>query len=111
MENPQAHRIEQLEKYHKEDPSDPFPKYALALEYQQFKQDIAESLFDELLADHPEYSPTYYHAADFFYRMNKIEKARSIYERGIKWLKKAGEQKALNELQNAYQNFQFEVDY
>ena len=104
-------RIEQLENFQKEDPSDPFPKYALALEYLGHQAEKSKALFEELLDKHPGYSATYYHAADFFYRIDEIEKARAVYKKGIEILQSTDNLKALHELQNAYQNFQFEVDY
>ncbi|MFZ9045418.1 MAG: tetratricopeptide repeat protein [Cyclobacteriaceae bacterium] len=107
----QAKRIEQLKNFQKEDPSDPFPKYALALEYLAHQPEKSKALFEELLEKHPHYSATYYHAADFFYRIDEIEKARAVYSKGIEILKSTDDTKALRELQNAYQNFQFEVDY
>lgn len=103
-------RIKQLEIFMKEDPSDPFPKYALALEYQTQNPAKAKSLFIQLLESHSEYTATYYHAADFFFQINEIEKAKVIYEKGLKILKEKNETKALHELQNAYQNFLFEID-
>jgi tetratricopeptide (TPR) repeat protein len=103
-------RIEKLENFIKEDPNDPFPKYALALECQEQNPHLAKTLFEELLENHPEYTATYFHAADFFYQMDFIEKAMNIYEEGIRRLKQGKDQKALSELQNAYQNFLFEID-
>lgn len=107
----ESHRINQLIKFSQEDPSDPFPKYALALEYQDQSPSKSKVLFEELLENHPDYTATYYHAAEFFYRRDEIEKARSIYERGIELLANSTDTKAFHELQNAFQNFQFEVDY
>jgi tetratricopeptide (TPR) repeat protein len=105
-----VHRIKQLEKFIREDPNDPFPKYALALECQSQNPDKASTLFKELLEGFPNYSATYFHAADFFYQMDETDLAKETYEKGIAVLKKGSDQKALSELQNAYQNFLIEMD-
>ncbi len=103
-------RIEQLLQFVKEEPNDPFNLYALALEYQNKDADAAKTYFEKLLQQHPEYLPTYFHAAAFFAEAEKIEKAQQIYLKGIDLAKKQGNQHALRELKNAYQNFVFEND-
>jgi Tfp pilus assembly protein PilF len=101
-------RLQQLEEYYHEDPRDPFNIYGLALEY--LKTDMSRSivLFDELLNFHPEYIPTYYHAAKLYTDLNDKDRAIAIYEKGIELAKKSGEQKALRELQSAYNELIFE---
>jgi Tfp pilus assembly protein PilF len=103
-------RISQLKKFIEESPEDPFVKYALALEYVKIENDEAGSLFDELLADHSDYLPAYYHAAEYYAEKDEIEKARTAYEKGIELSKQQKDIKAQAELQNAYQNFLFEID-
>ena len=105
-----ANRVKLLEKYRKEDPNDPFTLYALALEYFSQSPEQAKPLFLELLEKHPNYTATYYHAADCFYQLDELELARETYVKGITILKEQNELKALRELENAYQNFLFETD-
>jgi len=68
-------RISMLEKFMLEEPADPFPVYALALEYQVTEKNKAQELFERLLRDHPDYLPTYYLAGIFFLEQNEINRA------------------------------------
>jgi tetratricopeptide (TPR) repeat protein len=76
-------RIEILKKYLQEDPHDPFPVYALALEYQATDPEKARQLFEDLLTKHPEYLPTYYMAGNFFIVQNEVERAIAILQHGL----------------------------
>ncbi|MDW3192532.1 MAG: tetratricopeptide repeat protein [Cytophagales bacterium] len=111
MESAKQNRIQQLEKYLEKDPKEAFSNYALALELVDIDDVKAEKLFDYLLNEHPDYTATYYHAAAFQTELGNVEKAQEIYENGLKVLKTTNEAKALQELQNAYQNFLFEEDF
>lgn len=110
MEAAKENRIQQLEKYLIKDPTEPFSNYALALEIVNIDDVRAEKLFDYLIAEHPDYTATYFHAAAFQTELGNIERAQEIYKKGIEVLKTTNEAKALQELQNAYQNFLFEED-
>lgn len=110
LEAAKQNRIQQLEKYLEKDPKEAFSNYALALELVDIDDVKAEKLFDFLLDQHPDYTATYYHAAAFQTELGNVERAQEIYETGLKVLKTTNEVKALQELQNAYQNFLFEED-
>jgi Tfp pilus assembly protein PilF len=97
--------LEKLLKFYEEDPGDPFNLYALALEYQKTDVSKAGEMYDELLDSHPDYLPTYYHAAMFFGNLEQIEKADLIYKKGIKLAGESGNNKTLGELQRAYKMF------
>ena len=101
-------RIKKLEEFIKEDPLDPFPKYALAIEHLQENKKKSLELFEELLKNHPEYIGTYYHAAGLYAELEDRNRAEEIYKKGIDQAAKLGESHALKELQSAYLNFQFE---
>jgi tetratricopeptide (TPR) repeat protein len=103
-------RIEQLLKFVDEEPSNPFNLYALALEYQNVDIKNAALYYDKLLIEHESYIPTYYHAAAFYAENRSIDRAKQIYEKGIRLSKEQNKAHALKELQNAYQNFLFEED-
>ncbi|MCG8474457.1 MAG: tetratricopeptide repeat protein [Cytophagales bacterium] len=103
-----ASRIEQLKKFLKNDPQDPFPLYALALEYQKFDKKEAKKYFKNLLESHPEYTPAYYHAAHLWIELNEISQAKGCFEKGIEVAERNQDSLALRELKNAYQNFLFE---
>lgn len=101
-------RIKKLEKFIEEDPMDPFPKYALAIEHLQINKAKSKELFDDLLKNHPDYIGTYYHAADLYAELGDRDNAERIYELGIEKAQVLNESHALKELKSAYLNFQFE---
>ncbi|WP_143961521.1 tetratricopeptide repeat protein [Litoribacter populi] len=103
-------RIEQLLDFAKEEPDNPFNFYALALEYQNSNIQKATYYFDLLLEKFADYLPTYYHAGLFFEKKDELEKAKSIFVKGISLAKAKNDNHAQRELQNAYQNFLFEND-
>lgn len=100
--------LEKLLTFHKEDPGDPFNLYALALEYQKHDASKASGLYNELLAKHPEYLPTYYHAAQFFGSLEEIERAEAIFKIGIELAKNQQNKKTEQELTRAYRSLQDE---
>lgn len=100
-------RIQQLQNFIKESPNDPFLLYALALEYKQEQPKLAEQYFRQLLENHPNYLPTYYHAALLFARKEEDEITEKTFQQGIALARKQQDTHALSELQNAYTNWQF----
>jgi tetratricopeptide (TPR) repeat protein len=101
-------RIKILQKHIEESPLDPFPKYALALEYLDDQPDLSVPLFKQLLEENPDYLPTYYQAANLFASLSMNELAEQTFQKGIELSK--DDLKTLAELKNAYQNFQFELE-
>lgn len=103
-------RIQVLIQFTKEEPENPFNWYALAIEYSNSKPTETVLIFDQLLAENPDYLPTYYTAAVFFEEIGELEKAKAIFEKGIQLAQKNNQSKTLGELKNKYQNFLFEHD-
>lgn len=103
-------RLDQLKKFLKDDPNDPFTLYAIATEYRTEQPAEAKVYFDRLLAEHPDYLATYYHAALLYRDMENIEKAKSLIEAGIELAKKQENQLSLRELQNAYNELLFDEE-
>ena len=97
--------LEKLIDFYKEDPSDPFNIYALAIEYTKWDTQKAKNYFEELLKNHPSYIPTYYHAAALFSQLNEPDLAKMTYEKGIEMAEKLNKMHALRELKSAYLNF------
>ena len=95
-------RLEQLIRFYEEDPNDPFTVYGLALEYHKSDVRKSEEFFNKLLTNFPDYLPTYYHAAKLKSSLGLNENALSIYKLGIVLAKRLNEQKAVQELQSAY---------
>lgn len=105
-----AERITQLLKFLEAEPNDPFLLYALATEYVKHQPDKALAFFEKLLNEHPDYVPTYYHAAALYNELGLQDKAGRSYRAGIEKAREAGDSHALRELQSAYTNWQFEQD-
>lgn len=103
-------RIQVLRNYILEEPQDPFNHYALALEIKE--KDPAEALriFEYVLENFPNYLPAYFPSALFYFEHHQWEKARQVFENGIKLASLQQNEKAQKELKNAYQNFLFETD-
>jgi tetratricopeptide (TPR) repeat protein len=95
-------RLEQLQQFLAEDPSDPFNHYALALEYLKSDIQAAAAHFDRLLTTYPDYLPTYYHAAALFEKMGDGKKAVATLESGIAKARVQNQVKAQRELQGMY---------
>lgn len=103
-------RLDQLKKFLEEDPNDPFTLYAIATEYRKEQPGKAKVYFEKLLKEHPDYLPTYYHAALLYQEMDQTEKAKTLFETGISLAQKQENQLALRELQNAYNELLFEEE-
>ena len=100
-------RLEELQKFLDEDPTDPFNWYALALEYQKSDQKKAVLLYEKLLADFVAYVPAYYQAAHLYQQMGEKEKSIDVFEKGILQARKQNDFKAAKELQSALDELLF----
>ena len=97
-------RIEQLKSFLGETPDDAFLTHALALEYRKAgNPERAGILFRKNLNLHPEYLATYYHYGQLLERFGAISEALSIYEKGMKLAKSAGDGHAYSELSNVWE--------
>ncbi|MGK7393600.1 MAG: tetratricopeptide repeat protein [Candidatus Cyclobacteriaceae bacterium M3_2C_046] len=103
-------RIDQLLKYLEENPNDPFLKYGLAMEYKDHNSAKALSYLEQLLNQHPDYLPAYYHAAELYAELDQRSTAESIYQAGIALAKKQNDHHTLQELNNAYTNLMYDED-
>ena len=97
-------RVEKLLEFLENEPNDPFTIYALATEFIDYDSTKSKTYFENLLKDHPDYLPTYYHAAQLYADLDMISEADKTYQLGIALAKRLNETKTLHELQNAYQN-------
>ena len=103
-------RIQQLIRFVQEEPNEPFNIYALAIEYIAVQPAQARLYFDQLLTEHPDYLPTYYHAAALYAELEERERAAKLYEKGIALARIQNKQKTLLELQRAQQAFEEDED-
>lgn len=104
-------RIEEIIQMLQDDPEDLFLLYVLALEYVKIGDDKkSEQSFDRLLTRFPDYLPTYYQAAHFFWEKGSIEKAKTAFCQGIEIAERTRDIKTEQELRNGYQNFLIDID-
>ena len=103
-------RINQLLQFLEEDPDDAFTLYALALEYQKSDVILAKATFESLIAQHPDYLPTYYVAAHFMMESNNLEQVENLFLKGMDLAKAQNNNKALMELQSAYGMWQMDLE-
>jgi len=92
-------RIAELLQLQKEDPSDPFFVYALALEYE--KENMIEKCFshlETLLKEHPNYPATYLKYAQLLIANNNEELAKTLLEHGISLAQKLNNSKMKAEM-------------
>lgn len=100
-------RIEKLVQFIAEDPNDPFPRYALALEYLHQQPELARKCFEELMETFPEYLPAYYPAAHLYIEWGEPEKAERTFQSGLELARKQGDRKTEQELRQAHEQWLF----
>jgi FimV-like protein len=96
-------RIEKLKEFLITEPDDPFIKHALALEYIKIGELVtARRLLEEVLAKDPGAVGSYYQLGKLLEGIGEVKLAMEWYARGMVAAKAAGEKRAYNELQSAY---------
>ncbi|HUN66548.1 MAG TPA: tetratricopeptide repeat protein [Bacteroidota bacterium] len=92
-------RLETLRKFLEEDPSDPFNRYALALEYVS-RRDFSASakLFEEVIGMHPDYIPAYQQLGMLMKELGRTDRAKSVLEEGVRRAVAAGDGHAAAEM-------------
>ena len=80
-ENP---RLAILMSFAEKRPQDPFPRYALAMELKTAGDGAgAWRIFEPLIGEHPDYIAAYAPAGEVLRELDRAEKAREIYAKGI----------------------------
>jgi len=93
-------RKEQIEDMLRDDPGDHELRYMLAMEHASLGDDSgAVRVFEELIAGNPNYPPAYHMGARALQRLNKIEEARALLQRGIPTALAQNNQHAAGEMQ------------
>jgi tetratricopeptide (TPR) repeat protein len=83
-------------------PSDPFPRYGLAMELKG-RGDLAEAwaVFEELISQFPDYVATYLMAGGTLLALSRKDEAADTYRKGIEVATRHGDQHARRELEAA----------
>jgi tetratricopeptide (TPR) repeat protein len=95
-------RIATFKSFIQRTPGDPFPRYGLAMEHKG-RGELAEAwtVFSELLAQFPDYVPTYLMAGGTLVALGRRDEAADVYQRGIDTAARKGDQHAHRELEAA----------
>jgi Tfp pilus assembly protein PilF len=95
-------RADTLKAFIASKPQDPFPRYALAMEYKNAGQ-LAEARveFEVLMRDHADYVATYLHAGNTLAALGDRAAARAAFTRGIEVASRRGDAHARGELEGA----------
>jgi tetratricopeptide (TPR) repeat protein len=95
-------RIDVLRTFIAGHPADPFPRYALALEYRNGDRlTEARDEFAALMRDHADYVAAYLHAGNTHLALGDRAAARETFERGIEASIRRGDGHARGELESA----------
>lgn len=95
-------RIATFRSFISKSPTDPFPRYGLAMEHKG-RGELAEAwaVFEELLAKFPDYVPTYLMAGGTLVALDRKADAADTYRKGIEVAQRRGDQHARRELEAA----------
>ena len=95
-------RIATFRSFIAKTPTDPFPRYGLAMELKT-RGELAEAWaqFAELIDQFPDYVPTYLMAGGTLVALGRKAEARDIYSKGIEVATRRGDQHARRELEAA----------
>ncbi len=105
----QAERLEILLEFLKKEPSDPFNRYAVAMELMNTDREKALEHFEIVRNEHPDYLPLYYQLGAIYFENEDIQKAELTYQTGINLAEKMNNEKTLKELKGAYQQLKDET--
>lgn len=100
-------RVEQLQEFIRSQPSDPFPRYGLALEYKNAGQlEDARKVFQELMLAFPDYVPAYLHAGSVLATLKLMRDAEAVLRNGIAAAGRKQDMHAKGELEQALADLQ-----
>lgn len=95
-------RIETFKTFISRSPTDPFPRYGLAMELKGAgRLDEAWAAFDELIRTFPDYVPTYLMAGGTLAALGRLPEASDVYRKGIEVAGRRGDLHARKELETA----------
>jgi tetratricopeptide (TPR) repeat protein len=91
-----------LKKFIAAKPADPFPRYALALEYMNGDRlEECVAAFGELVTVAPDYVATYLQYGGALVKLGRAAEARKVFEQGVDRARAKGDMHALAEIEGA----------
>lgn len=95
-------RVATFQSFIQRSPTDPFPRYGLAMELKG-RGDLAAAwtAFAELLESFPDYVPSYLMAGGTLVALERRDEARDVFTRGIAAATRKGDSHARGELEAA----------
>ena len=95
-------RLAALQEFLRDDPVDPFTRFALAQEHAKRGADgEALAIYQALVHDRPDYVGTYYHLGALLHALGRGDEACDVYRAGVAAATQAGDAHARAELQSA----------
>ena len=95
-------RLAALQDFLREDPADPFTRFALAQEHlKRGDAGAALALYEGLVTDRPDYVGTYYHLGKLYAALGRLAEAAATFQAGVAAAAQAGDAHARSELQVA----------
>lgn len=95
-------RLEMLEGFVRERPTDAFAHYGLALEYSNAgRVEEALATFQKLLGFNPNYTAAYHQAGLLLSRLSRVEEARAMFQCGIEVAGRNGELHSKTEMEES----------
>jgi hypothetical protein len=83
-DNSKNSRLEMLRSFAAKQPKDPFPRYALAMEFKTAgDNEGAWREFESLIAEHADYIASYAPAGEVLIGLSRLAEARALYGKGI----------------------------
>jgi tetratricopeptide (TPR) repeat protein len=95
-------RLDTFRSFISRSPTDPFPRYGLAMELKTRGQlQEACEAFEELVTKFPDYVPTYLMMGGTLVALGRKDDAADIYRKGVEVAQRRGDQHARRELEAA----------
>jgi predicted Zn-dependent protease len=95
-------RIASFQTFIARNPKDPFPRYGLAMEHKtRGELDLAWTQFQQLIAEFPDYVPTYLMAGGTLAALGRPAEAAEVYRKGITAATQKNDSHARGELEAA----------
>lgn len=104
-------KIKKLAQFIRENPSDSFSKFALALEFlkrDQLKKALV--LFENIRETEPEYDGVYYHLGKLYERQGRLQQAADTYKEGIQVAANNENKRNVSELKEALAEVEIDLN-